>query len=538
MNTSNLEHVFSPHNISSKLRSTLSQFSDVFSEFGKYIAPAYHHDRCERSVHMRLYTMHKREFVMVFVIFFACFGLSVFIGLAGPPITITVSQNASTLVYKPNNSEMATGPFMLPTPAISTYSQQLWVIAEIVVKENADGGRFEKPFQISVSIEAVTEEKKPIMLLVSDGAHNKTRKLSCFWSGKPCFELFEFVCDELIILHLGFLDFSRYIITVRFYGLEQIDANYGIRDVMFFFKSYNSSFTQVEIWFRFIFLVLTFIVTCWFAHTLRKFTLYNWSIEQKWMTVLLPLLLLYNDPVFPLTFLVNSWVPGMLDAMFQATFLCALLLFWLCLYHGIRQNERPLLTFYGPKVLIVGMLWISAFTLASWQEFNELRDPTYNYKVDTGHFTGLKTFFFTIGGLYLAYLLYLIIRAYAELRTMPYFDVRLKFLTLLMLIVISISIAITVLRFGVSVLQDNFIAELSANYSNSVEFMSFYGLLNFYLYTMAYVYAPSKKAIYESHLKDNPTFSMINDSDEEVIYGSDNEATRPLTSNHKAKEDS
>lgn len=31
-----------------KARSALSQFSDIFSEFDKYIAPAYHHDRCER----------------------------------------------------------------------------------------------------------------------------------------------------------------------------------------------------------------------------------------------------------------------------------------------------------------------------------------------------------------------------------------------------------------------------------------------------------------------------------------------------------
>lgn len=31
-----------------KIRNTLSQFSDLFSEFNKYIAPAYHHDRCER----------------------------------------------------------------------------------------------------------------------------------------------------------------------------------------------------------------------------------------------------------------------------------------------------------------------------------------------------------------------------------------------------------------------------------------------------------------------------------------------------------
>lgn len=33
-----------------KIRNVLSQFSDLFSEFNKYIAPAYHHDRCERYV--------------------------------------------------------------------------------------------------------------------------------------------------------------------------------------------------------------------------------------------------------------------------------------------------------------------------------------------------------------------------------------------------------------------------------------------------------------------------------------------------------
>lgn len=32
---------------------------------------------------MRIYTMHKGEFVMVIVAFFALFGLGVFIGLAG-----------------------------------------------------------------------------------------------------------------------------------------------------------------------------------------------------------------------------------------------------------------------------------------------------------------------------------------------------------------------------------------------------------------------------------------------------------------------
>ncbi len=37
---------------------------------------------------------------------------------------------------------------------------------------------------------------------------------------------------------------------------------------------------------------------------------------------------------------MNSWFPGTLDAFFQALFLCALLLFWLCVYHGIRVQVR------------------------------------------------------------------------------------------------------------------------------------------------------------------------------------------------------
>jgi hypothetical protein len=32
--------------------------------------------------------------------------------------------------------------------------------------------------------------------------------------------------------------------------------------------------------------------------------------------------------------------------------------------------------------------------------------------------------------------------------------------------------------------------------------------------------------------KDNPAFSMINDSDEEVVYGSDEESRQPLTRTH------
>lgn len=68
---------------------------------------------------------------------------------------------------------------------------------------------------------------------------------------------------------------------------------------------------------------------------------------------------------------------------------------------------------------------------------------------------------------------------------------------------------------------------------------------------MAYVYSPSGRPIHGKYwmesnqktltsaryyfseptiTKDNPAFSMINDSDEDVIYGSDDESRKPLNS--------
>jgi len=88
-----------------------------------------------------------------------------------------------------------------------------------------------------------------------------------------------------------------------------------------------------------------------------------------------------------------------------------------------------------------------------------------------------------------------------------------------MLCFVSISIFITTLRFSSEIFEENFVPELTSHYKNSVEFLSIYSLINFYLYTMAFVYSPAKNATIDSLFRDNPTFSMINDSDEDVVYG-------------------
>ncbi|KAL4713253.1 hypothetical protein ACJJTC_018601 [Scirpophaga incertulas] len=502
-----------------KIRNTLSQFSDLFSEFNKYIAPAYHHDRCERSVQMRIYSMHKGEFVMVFITFFACFGLGVFIGLAGPSPTMTTSIAASTQLS--NTSTIYEGPFHLHSPVLSTRAQQLWLLAEILTN-NDDEEIFDKSFQVSISIDGVLNEHKTVNLFPESISANKTQHLKCKKQ----------VCEEVMVLHLGSLDYTHYVLNVHFYGLKEFHKRYYIREILFHFKTYNPAFTQIETWFRFIFLLTTFTIACWFAHTLRKYATYDWAIEQKWLSILLPLLLLFNDPIYPLRLVSSSCFAPLMDTVFQSAFLACLMLSWLAQYHGLRQNERGFLSFYLFKIIIVGLVWTPAMVLTVWQKYYSFYDPTFNY-VTSPNYPVIKIMFFSAVILYFLYLLVLVIKAYSDLRNMPFFDVRLRSLSLGVGAACAASASVAASGWGAAALQDHWAARRPPP-DTSAPFMAIYALYNFYVYLLAYFYSPGSHSVHESSItKDNPAFSMINDSDEEVIYGSDEESRRPLNSHHK-----
>uniref|UniRef100_A0A3B4CUJ3 Transmembrane protein 181 n=1 Tax=Pygocentrus nattereri TaxID=42514 RepID=A0A3B4CUJ3_PYGNA len=405
---------------------------------------------CCRLAPMRLYTLTRRHFALVFAIFLMCFVLTVLIGVTGPKV---ITENSYNVLSTGNESK--TGPFHIKSPPLSNYNQQLWLLCVIQMTQNNEED-FIKNFQMNVELKGVMQDAS--IMRISDNVHRKSRFLHCAQPHQ--------LCDEFIVVHLGYLNYTQYQINVSLKGLEGKSQN--IQNVTFVIKTYNPKFSQVEIWFRFVFVVLTFVVTCMFAHSLRKFSMRDWGIEQKWMSILLPLLLLYNDPFFPLSFLTNSWFPGTLDTFFQALFLCALLLFWLCVYHGIRvQGERRFLTFYLPKLVIVGLLWISAVTLGIWQ----LVFVQYFWNsLNNFYLQGMKIFFLLVVVLYVLYLVFLLVRAWSELKNIT---------------------VILYLRFGSKALKDNFVAELNT--------------------------------LYDSQMKDNPAFSMLNDSDDEVIYGSDYE---------------
>lgn len=82
----------------------------------------------------------------------------------------------------------------------------------------------DKSFQISISIEGLTVDHKPVTVIDSDHSRNRTRHLRCVRKE----------CDEFIVLHLGFLDYTHYIITVNFYDLEGFHQRYSIKELKFY----------------------------------------------------------------------------------------------------------------------------------------------------------------------------------------------------------------------------------------------------------------------------------------------------------------
>lgn len=58
---------------------------------------------------------------------------------------------------------MATGPFVMRTPLLTTYSQQLWLIGRMET-DNHDDEKFDKTFQVNVMIEGMTKDHIPVPL--------------------------------------------------------------------------------------------------------------------------------------------------------------------------------------------------------------------------------------------------------------------------------------------------------------------------------------------------------------------------------------
>jgi len=445
---------------------------------------------------MLLYTLSKTKFFLLSIGVILSLTVLLIIGLKGPNIVETSSVNSS---YFLSSYSIASGPFVFLSPSVTLFNQQLWLLAHIKLQK--DIVDFEEvDFNVSVLLFPIDHDGSGSSGLQK---YNRTRSLKC-----ENLKQTNHWCSPIVIMHLSQLHYAKLKLEIQYEGLQNVS------DVSFEFKTYNQKFTQFEIWFRFSFVAITFILTGVYGHMLKRFHLTIWTLEQKWLALILPSLLLYNNPFFPLNFLYDSLVPGLFDIFFQATFTSMLLIFWLFSYHGLKtvKSDRNFISFYLSKVILCTLFWVTAILIGFWQKYNETKDPTYHYKVDLKYFTVFKVFFFILIFIYFLYFAYLFIGVCLEVRTKAFYNTKMKFMAIVNACIAIICAVFLIVRFTNKLISDNFVASLAFSYKNSVEFVFYYGFINIYIYILLVFYLPSMHKTDDEHntlMQSNPPVNNL-----------------------------
>ena len=93
--------------------------------------------------------------------------------------------------------------------------------------------------------------------------------------------------------HVPYIDYRQYLANVTIAATEN-GSGLIAEPGKFLWVSYHNQFVLFEIFFRLILLFLSLAVCLHFSFKLRKIHPYDWSVEQKWLWVLLISLVGFN----------------------------------------------------------------------------------------------------------------------------------------------------------------------------------------------------------------------------------------------------
>ncbi|KAL7056730.1 hypothetical protein AAHC03_020652 [Spirometra sp. Aus1] len=101
-----------------------------------------------RSVHMRLYFLDKRNFILVSLLFCIIVSASILIGTQGPPVLLRTTINGSDVLSQ--DGELGMGPFDIETQPLYIYQREIWLSSVLHIKPLS--GALSVPFRVSVSV--------------------------------------------------------------------------------------------------------------------------------------------------------------------------------------------------------------------------------------------------------------------------------------------------------------------------------------------------------------------------------------------------
>eukprot|EP00002_Diphylleia_rotans_P008246 TRINITY_DN1798_c0_g1_i2.p1 TRINITY_DN1798_c0_g1~~TRINITY_DN1798_c0_g1_i2.p1 ORF type:complete len:502 (-),score=71.21 TRINITY_DN1798_c0_g1_i2:955-2460(-) len=284
-------------------------------------------------------------------------------------------------------------------------------------------------------------------------------------------------CNSVELLHITFIEYKYYTITI-----VMNEDNPWIGNAYFTFKYVNAEYTVFELWFRIIFLLTSIGIFIWFIKKMKQVSSYEWTLEQKWMVLLMIGLIFLNNPLYVFTITTDHIFPYVINNMFMFGFLATLLTFWLCLLDAMSKSStmRTIQHFYAPKVLLVGILWV--FAVAAYSLISKYRndDPRYSPGDDVESVKALLAIYFIFVAIYIIWFGYLVYKALKEIQYIQHMRMRVRIFLGLTIAVVLITI-IGMIAGAVD----------SVN-NNAASFLIYFCLFNTYIWLMIHLYSPAK----------------------------------------------
>jgi hypothetical protein len=286
-------------------------------------------------------------------------------------------------------------------------------------------------------------------------------------------------CHSSHLLHFTEVAYAGYDVRATFDG-----ASFGseVDEVRFDMRYGNVAETYYLMGFKYCFVGISVLAFAMYSLVLGETARASWSVEQEMLRLLAGLLVLFNDPFYALEEWKASAALGVLSVLFQTTFVAALLLFWLILVDHIRVDakEQRIVrrSFYPAKLAFVGMFWLAALVTECYNLKKRRDNPAYNIHIHRHVYVFFKVLAHTFVALYVAWMACMVLALFTEIRSLSR---RFQFLLLF-------SGVMGVIVIGGVVLQHE--AHLNHNMG---EVTGYYSLFNLYVYTMCYLYAPSRE---------------------------------------------
>lgn len=324
------------------------------------------------------------------------------------------------------------------------------------------------------------------------------------------------LCNPTQVFFEHFVEYSNYHVQIKFvhngqlYDTNEIDA-YGAQVSLVFV---SGRYTDFELRFKAMFVFATVIISAFYFTKLRKAhpnsmcglhsclgSIWQWTWQQRWVALLLVLLVLFNDPLFYASIYStarNSEITTGFYMVSTAAFVCTLLCFWLAILTAAGRTDhsssstspsseassklKRLISHseesFLPHCILCGVIFICVVAVNFYERLHSDTDPSFSTLEDipNAHYQTLFTGSTVLTALYSVWLLLLVGNCCRELCRMAS-----TFRFLFGLTVATIAV----------VLVGLYKEALSPLPSAAASFMCFYAACNLYVWTLAFAYAPS-----------------------------------------------